>query len=232
MRSFSLLRGFFWRLRLKSSKKWLFVGRRARIYCPGLLSVGRAVTIDENVTINALSFKGVELGDNVTIRSGSIIECSGVLRHIGEGIRIGKGTGISQFAFIGARGFIEIGDNVLVGPRVTIYSENHIFSDPDVLIADQGVARNGIRIGNDVWIGSGATILDGVTIHDGAVIAAGSIVRDDVPAYSIVAGVPAKVKKYRRPASKEIPVGRARFLKALTTRRRTTPVVRPRKEVI
>ena len=119
-----------------------------------------------------------------------------MLRHIGEGIRIGKGTGISQFAFIGARGFIEIGDNVLVRPRVTIYSENHIFSDPDVLIADQGVARIGIRIGNDVrnWIGG--TILDGVTIHDGAIIAAGSVVRDDVPAYSIVAGVPGKVKKY------------------------------------
>jgi len=197
-RFFSMLRGLYWRLRLKSSKGWFFVGRRVRIQCPSLISIGSGVTIDENVNINALSFRGVELGDNVTIRSGSIIECSGVLSHIGEGIRIGKNTGISQFAFIGARGFINIGENVMMGPRVTIYSENHVFSDPEILIAKQGVTRRGITIGNDVWIGSGVTILDGVSIGDGAVIAASSVVKDNVPAYAIVAGVPARVKKYRK----------------------------------
>ena len=54
-----------------------------------------------------------------------------------------------------------------------------------------------IVIGNDVWVGANATILSGVTIGDGAVVAAGSIVVKDVPPYSIVAGVPAKVIKYR-----------------------------------
>ena len=54
-----------------------------------------------------------------------------------------------------------------------------------------------IVIGNDVWVGANATILSGVTIGDGAVVAAGALVTKDVPPYSIVGGVPARVIKYR-----------------------------------
>ena len=52
-------------------------------------------------------------------------------------------------------------------------------------------------IGNDVWIGAGALILGGVNIGDGAIVAAGAVVTRDVPAYAVVAGVPAKVIHYR-----------------------------------
>lgn len=56
-----------------------------------------------------------------------------------------------------------------------------------------------VTIGNDVWIGTNVTILPGVNIENGAIIAAGAVVNKDVPAYSIVGGVPAKVIKYRFP---------------------------------
>lgn len=54
-----------------------------------------------------------------------------------------------------------------------------------------------VKIGSDVWIGYGALIIGGVTIGDGACIGAGAIVTKDVPPYAIVAGVPAKIIKYR-----------------------------------
>jgi virginiamycin A acetyltransferase len=57
--------------------------------------------------------------------------------------------------------------------------------------------RGDINIGNDVWIGYRATIMSGVNIEDGAIIAAGAVVADDVPAYAVVGGVPAKIIKYR-----------------------------------
>lgn len=60
---------------------------------------------------------------------------------------------------------------------------------------------HGVTIGNDVWIGHGAIILPGRTIGDGAVVAAGAVVTKDVPAYAIVAGVPARVVKERFPAA-------------------------------
>lgn len=57
--------------------------------------------------------------------------------------------------------------------------------------------HNLVTIENDVWIGYGASILSGVTIHNGAIVAAGSLVTKDVPAYAIVAGIPAKILRYR-----------------------------------
>lgn len=53
------------------------------------------------------------------------------------------------------------------------------------------------KVGNDVWIGTGAVILRGVEIGDGAIVASGAVVTKDVPPYAIVAGVPAKIVKYR-----------------------------------
>ncbi|EMG25711.1 CatB-related O-acetyltransferase [Streptococcus parauberis] len=66
---------------------------------------------------------------------------------------------------------------------------------------DEATSKGEIIIEDDVWIGTNALVLSGVTISQGAIIAAGSVVSKNVPAYSIVAGVPAKVVKYRFPES-------------------------------
>lgn len=58
-------------------------------------------------------------------------------------------------------------------------------------------ARGGVKIGNDVWIGRGVSVLSGVTIGDGAIVAAHSVVSKNVPDFALVAGNPARIKRYR-----------------------------------
>ncbi len=91
-----------------------------------------------------------------------------------------------------------IGDNVLIGPSVIIWSQNHKFSSRNLPISTQGYDYKKVEIGDDVWIAARATILPGVKIGHGAIICAGAVVTKDVEEYSIVAGVPA-TKKADRP---------------------------------
>lgn len=198
MRFTMALRGNFLRFFVKKSNGLIFLGKRVRIRAPGSLKLGRSVSIHDNVYLDALSSRGITLGDNVTIRENAIIECTGILRFPGEGIIIGNNVGISQNCFIAARGFISIGDDVQFGPSVTLVSENHNFEDPNILIRNQGVRREGIIIESDCWLGAGSKIMDGVWIGKGCIIAAGAVVTKNVPPYSIVGGVPARLIKKRK----------------------------------
>ena len=93
---------------------------------------------------------------------------------------------------------IVIGNNCLISYNVHIRTDMHNYINKNQLIMMQGNKEQDIIIGDDVWIGYGAQIMAGVKINDGAVIAAGAIVTKDVPPYSIVAGVPAKVISLRK----------------------------------
>ena len=74
----------------------------------------------------------------------------------------------------------------MLGPKCSLFAENHVFENTDATIKEQGVKQKGITIEDDCWIGSNTIILDGVTIGKGSVIAAGSVVSKDVPAYSVL----------------------------------------------
>lgn len=86
---------------------------------------------------------------------------------------------------------ITIGDDVLIGPKVGLYTSNHAL-DLGERIGGMCTARP-ITIGDGVWIAGGVTVLPGVTIGDGAVIGAGSVVTRDVPPGVVAAGNPARV---------------------------------------
>ncbi|MFQ8689621.1 MAG: sugar O-acetyltransferase [Blautia sp.] len=88
-------------------------------------------------------------------------------------------------------GGIEIGDNVLFGPRVGIYTSRHAF-DPAERARGACFARP-VKIGNNVWIGGGVHIDCGVTIGDNTVIGAGSVITRDIPSNVVAAGVPCRV---------------------------------------
>ncbi|OOQ57917.1 hypothetical protein BC343_13320 [Mucilaginibacter pedocola] len=195
-RSRQVLRGLFVKILVKS-KGLMFIGTGVKIKHAHLISAGKNLILEDGVYLNALSANGIKLKDNVTIARNSTILCTGVIAHKGIGVSIGNNTGINENAFIGGQGGIEIGDNVIIGPGVKIFSENHVFADADVIIKNQGVTRVGVVIKDNCWIGAGVTIIDGVTIGEGCVIAAGSVVTRSVPPNSIARGVPAKVLKSR-----------------------------------
>jgi acetyltransferase-like isoleucine patch superfamily enzyme len=202
-RGTALLRGMWYSLWLCRTSGPLFVGCRTKLRHPQLISVGRSTIIEDYVTIDALSYGGVRFDDNVTIAKFTTIQCTGVVRSLGKGLVIGNNSAVGAYSFLGAQGGIRIGSNVIIGPRANFHSENHIYQNPDIPIRLQGETRQGILIEDDCWIGSGVIILDGVHIGQGCVVAAGSVVTQDLPAYSVAAGVPACVIKTRRSSASD-----------------------------
>jgi acetyltransferase-like isoleucine patch superfamily enzyme len=96
---------------------------------------------------------------------------------------------------IRGQGGVQIGDRVYTSPFTQIIAVNHVFDDPRRPFVEQGITAEGIVIEDDVWLGDSAVITDGVHIGKGAVVAAGAVVVKDVPAHTVVAGVPARVIK-------------------------------------
>ena len=119
-----IIRGSIKKIGLKKSSGILFAGRHCKLRHKYLITIGKTLTLGDNVEINALSKNGVKIGNNVTILKNSIIECTGVIRELGEGIEIGDNVGISQSCFIQVRGNVRIGSYVIMGPGVSIFSEN------------------------------------------------------------------------------------------------------------
>jgi acetyltransferase-like isoleucine patch superfamily enzyme len=96
---------------------------------------------------------------------------------------------------------IQIGNKVMFGPYVTVLGGNHNTREAGRFMFDVSEKREGddpgVVIEDDVWVGAGAVILGGVTLGRGSIVGAGSVVTKSVPPYSIVAGCPARVIRFR-----------------------------------
>lgn len=88
------------------------------------------------------------------------------------------------------KAYLEIGDRVSIGPRVTVLPMEH--ANASRVRVAMKVREGGVIIKDDVWIGAGVIILSGVTIGECSVIGAGAVVTKDVEPYTVVAGVPAR----------------------------------------
>ena len=87
---------------------------------------------------------------------------------------------------------------VLMADWCYVCDFDHVTDDVHIPIKDQGIVKSPVRIGPDVWVGAKASVLRGTTVGRGCVIAAHAVVRGDIPDYSIVGGIPARVLKDRR----------------------------------
>lgn len=137
------------------------------------LVVADNVMIDSFVKIKFTGGNGdIEIDENSFINSGCVI-------YSGNGIKIGK--------------------YVLIAANCTLAPVNHRYESKEELIINQRFkpSKGGIIIEDDVWIGAGVIVLDGAVIKKGAVIAAGSVVKGIVESYSVCAGNPLKIIKYR-----------------------------------
>ncbi|WEK70827.1 MAG: sugar O-acetyltransferase [Candidatus Chryseobacterium colombiense] len=109
----------------------------------------------------------------------------------GKNISIGKDVFINFDCTFLTLGGITIEDDVLIGPKVSLITENHPL-EPE---QRKGLIGKSIHIKRNAWIGANVTILPGVTIGENAVIAAGAVVSKNVPDNTIVGGIPAKIIK-------------------------------------
>ena len=141
-------------------------------------------------------------GTKITIGDGVFIDSFVKLRVAGGSgdVTIGPNCYINAGSVLYSGNGITLGEYVLIAANCTLAPTNHEYRDPDTVIRKQGFApsRGGIVIEDDVWIGANTVLLDGTRIGRGAVVGAGSVVRGALPAYSISAGNPAKVLKWRK----------------------------------
>ena len=171
---------------------------------PLLGNVGKGTVIRRHVKFEGDCLKNVIIGSNCDIDTYSVIgsrrrlEVNNTL--IKPYLKIGNGCTIGQYNHITAVNHIEIGNNLLTGRFVLISDNSHsgnCRSELDLHPSLRHVVSKGeIVIGNNVWLGDKVSILAGVHIGDGCIIGANSVVTHDIPAYSIAAGVPAKVIKW------------------------------------
>ncbi len=194
-RFFQLINGFFYFLIRLKKPKLIFLGTKVKLIGLEKLKFSNSTSISSNVKISSIGSLGLYFGNNFSIRDYSIIDSFGSIKKGSGTLKIGNNVGISEFCYFAIRGNIFIGDNVIFGPGVKIFTENHSFNIANGNFRLQDEIRNDVVIGNNVWIGANVVLLPGVIIEDNVVIAAGSVVSKNVPSGSLYGGIPAKLLK-------------------------------------
>ncbi len=188
---------------------------RSKLYPLLLGSVGRNVLFGSNITFRHPH--KIHIGDNVYIDNNCMLDAKGVNNN---GIAIGNNVFLGRNTIVSCKdGNVILEDGVNVGFNCELYSASTVVLRKNALVSaycyfvggggydlerhdisfaeQEGLDSRGIEVGADTWIGARTTALDGISIGQGAVVAAGSLLREDVPALTIVAGVPARIVRKR-----------------------------------
>ena len=180
--------------RLKRTLDWLIMNQRdarprwyIRLLAPLYQHRGKGSKIYHSVRMDTPPYRRFSLGDHSVVESFCCINNAVGDVMIGDHTRVGIHNTII--------GPVSIGNHVNLAQGITVTALNHNFSDPDKRIDEQGISTAAVHIGDDVWIGANAVVLPGVTIGSHSVVAAGAVVTKDVPPYTLVGGVPARIIK-------------------------------------
>jgi acetyltransferase-like isoleucine patch superfamily enzyme len=169
--------------------------------------LGRGAYLDHGVYLHACP-AGIWIGAESFVMKNAILHVYNFRDLPNAGIRIGSRSLIGEACVLRGQGGITIGDDVYLAPLVQMLAVNHVYHDTTRPISHQGITTQGIVVEDGAWIGGGAIILDGVRIGRNAVVGAGAVVTKDVPAYTIVAGNPARVVRDLRAEPLDLPAKR------------------------
>jgi acetyltransferase-like isoleucine patch superfamily enzyme len=128
-----------------------------------------------------LSTAGVRMGRDIVLKPGVEVLAP-------RNLMIGSHTNIGRYVHLDSRGGLTIGDNVNISDEVAIWTAEHDIQSPDFVMTTGPVV-----IGARVWLGFRSIVLPGITLGEGCVVASAAVVTKDVPPFTVVAGIPAKV---------------------------------------
>jgi acetyltransferase-like isoleucine patch superfamily enzyme len=161
-----------------------------------MLSRNPGATIHRSVVVR--SPERLTVGSGSTVDANTLLHCGGLDWSPEDGrISIGGNCYVGPNCVLFGAAGIEIADATLIGPGVVITSHQHTFADRGLDIREQPIEFAPVVIERNSWLGANATILPGIRVGVGSVVGAGAVVTHDVPPWTVVHGVPARVHRAR-----------------------------------
>lgn len=183
---------FILRQRMYGPRYWVFLYRflRFKLLHPKVETEG-FIFLPRRYEVILRSGGRMHIGSWVWVGRNNALRC-----HEGE-LYIGRNTIFGTDNTVNCYGKIYIGPECLFADSVYVVDFDHNYWDPVISVRSQGIYTEAIRLEGNIWVGTKATILRGVTVGEGSVIGAMSLVNRDVPPYSVVGGIPARVIGWR-----------------------------------
>ncbi|MEW6001532.1 MAG: acyltransferase [Nitrospirota bacterium] len=187
------LRSKLYPLLLGKAGKGVIFGTNVVLRHPHKIYIGDNVVVDDNCVLDAKGDdnKGIFIGNSVFVGRNTILCCKDGDIFIDDNVLIGFNCEIFS------ANFVKLGKNIQIAAYSYLNGGTHNFDRTDIPVLEQERSGKGIIVEDNVWLAANVKVLDGVVIGKDSIVGAGAVVNQDVPPFSIAAGVPAKVIRGR-----------------------------------
>lgn len=188
------LRGWLYPLLLGACGRNVSFGTNVVLRHPRKIRIADDVAIDDGCVLDAKGGRndGIRIGSRVFLGRNTLLACKD-----GD-IVLEDGVNVSYNCTVFSASAVRIGAETLLAAYCYLVGGGHDFDREDLPVVQQARPSRGIVVGSGGWLGAGAIVLDGVTVGPNAVVGAHAVVTQDVPAFAIAAGIPARVVRDRR----------------------------------